>query len=406
MDQSVAAIDLGTTKICTLIAEVPESGKTLHIVGVGVEPSRGLRKGVVVNVNEAAEAIAASVESARRVSGLPIEAAFVGIGGNHLTAVNSRGVAAITRPDRGVCQDDVDRALQGAKAIAIQHNQVVLRALPRRYSIDSNDGITEPLGMHGHRIEVEAHVITCAESSQQNLIECVEAAGVAPLGPVPQPIAAAEAVLRQEERDAGVVLIDIGGGTTDIAVFIDGSIYHTAILPIGGMNITSDIAYGMRAPFEVAEEIKVTRGHAVPEKVRPDETVDVTSFGEESPQLFARAYLAQIIQARVEEIFGLVLKEIRHSGYDVLLSAGAVLCGGTAQLPGIKEAAKNALGMPVRIGIPGDIEGLVDTITTPAYATAVGLLRWGLDEIPKSMTQQTDSIVRRILDWIKEMGPG
>jgi cell division protein FtsA len=360
----------------------------------------------VVNVSDAAAAIAASVEKAERVSGVPVEAAFVGVGGSHLTSVNSRGIAAIARPERGVTQDDVDRAMQGARAIAIPHNQVVLQALPRGFSIDGNEGITEPLGMHGYRLELEAHVITSSESSLQNLVQCVEAAGVQLLGPVPQPIAAAEATLRQSEREAGVILVDIGGGTTDIAIYIDGCIWHTSVISVGGVNITNDVSYGLRTAFDTAEEIKIAHGHAVPDRVRPDETIDVASFGEEAPQIFARRYLAEIIQARVEEIFGLVLKEIKHSGYDVLLSAGVVLCGGTAQLPGIKEVAKEVLGMPVRIGKPGDIEGLVDSIGTPAYATSVGLLRWGLDDMALPPPPPPSNWQTQIKNWFRGLLPG
>lgn len=401
VDQLLAAIDIGTTKISTLIAEASEDARVLRIVGVGTEPALGMRKGVVVNVPDAAAAIAASVEKAVRVSGIPVEAAYVSVGGSHLTSINSRGVAAISRPDRGVSPEDVERALQGARAIAIPHNQQVVQALPRGFSIDGNDGITEPMGMHGYRLEVEAHVITASEASLQNLRDCVEAAKIEPLGPVPEPIAAARAVLRQNEQEAGVILVDIGGGTTNVAVFIDGCIWHTIVLPLGGTNITNDISYGLRAPFEVAEQIKIAHGHAIPDKVRAEETVDVTAFGDEMPQIASRRFLAEIIQARVEEIFGLVLKEIKHSGYDVLLSAGVVLCGGTAQMPGIKEAAKELLQMPVRIGIPTDLEGLVDTVANPAHATGVGLLRWGTTD----MTEPA-KVEERLLDKLKKWGKG
>lgn len=406
MDQIVAAIDIGTTKICTLIAETSGEEQRLRIVGVGVEPSRGMRKGGIASVSEAAEAIAASVEKAERVSGIPVQAAYVGIGGTHLTSVNSRGVAAISRPDRGVSQEDIDRAMQGAKAIAIPHNQVVLHALARDFSIDGNGGIIEPLGMHGYRLEVEAHVVTVSESSLQNLLQCVEAADVQPLGPVPVPIAAAEAVLRQNERESGVVLVDIGGGTTNIAVFIDGHIWHTGALEIGGIHVTNDISFGLRAPFDTAEEIKIARGHASPDRIRVEETIDVASFGEEMPQILSRQFLAEIIQARVEEIFTMVLKQIKHSGYDVLLSAGAVLCGGTSQLPGIREVAKDVLGMPVRIGKPSEIDGLVDTIANPAYATSVGLLRWGLKEMSEPLPLPASGWPERIKKWLKALFPG
>lgn len=404
MDQLVAAIDIGTTKVCTLIAETSGGSPLLRIIGVGEQPARGMRKGVVVNVSEAAEAIAASVEQAVRVSGVPVDAAYVSVGGTHITSLNSRGIAAVSRPDRGVTQDDIDRAMQGARAIAIPHNQEIIQALPRGYSIDGHDGVTDPLGMHGHRLEVEAHVITASQSAIQNLRDCVLAANVEPLGPVPEPLAAARAVLRPSEQEAGVILVDIGGGTTKVAVFADGCALHTAVIAVGGANITNDICYGLKAPFEVAENIKITHGHAIPDKVRPDETVDVTSFGDEMPQMASRRFLAEIIQARVEEIFVLVLKEIKHSGYDILLSAGAVLCGGTAQLPGIKEVAREVLQMPVRIGIPTDLEGLTDTITDPAHATSVGLLRWGLSDM-SIMPMEESKLADRIKRWLKNILP-
>ncbi|MFB0546062.1 MAG: cell division protein FtsA, partial [Anaerolineae bacterium] len=279
MERTIVGIDIGTTKICTLVGEVDGEGE-LRIVGVGVVPSRGLRKGVVVNVAEVTEAIAASVEKAERISGYKIESAFVGVGGGHISSINSRGVVAIRRGERGISSEDIDRSLDAARAIAIPHNREIIHTIPRRFTIDGQDGVRDPIGMQAFRLEVEAHIVTGASSSISNLVKCVQGAGVGIDDLILEPLASGEAVLTEAEREMGVVLADIGGGTTDIAIFIEGSIWHTVILGIGGNHLTNDIAIGLCSPFTTAEEIKVKYGHAQPETIVEDENINVSSFGE------------------------------------------------------------------------------------------------------------------------------
>lgn len=376
---TLVGIDVGTTKVCALIGEVGQGG-TLQIVGVGVSPSRGLRKGNVVNVAETVAAIAAAVERAERISGYEIGRAYVSLAGEHVSALNSRGVVAITRSDHAIDQEHVERALADAQAIAIPHNRQVIHIIPRGYTLDGQEGVHSPTGMYGFKLEVEAHIITASAASVQNLAQCVRGAGVEVDEFVINPLASGEAVLSPSERNMGVVLADIGGGTTDIGIFIDGTLWHTAVLPVGGNQVTNDIAMGLRLPFDTAEAIKIEHGHALPDAVPSSATFSVKAFGDNGAQTISRRDLAVIISARVEEIFELILREIKRSGYDSMLPAGVVLCGGTSLLPGIRELGREVLGLPVRIATPGDLSGLTDTLSSPAYATSVGLLRWGMRE--------------------------
>ncbi len=377
MERVVASVDVGTSKICTLIGEVDQSGE-MRIVGVGVVPSHGIRKGVVVNVHEATGAVLASIEKAERLAGYQIESTYVGLAGSHVSSVNSRGAVAINRGERGVQAADIERALDEARAIPISHNRQVLHAIPRSYTLDGNDGVRDPLGMQAYHLEVEAHIITGATTSIQNLVKCVQATGIGVDAMVLEPLASGEAVLTEDEREMGVVLADVGGGTTDIAIFIEGSIWHTVVLPMGGKQITHDITVGLRTPFATAEEIKIKYGNACSRSVQVEEMLDVAGFGEGGQQRVSRQFLSQIIEARVEEIFELIRQEIKRSGYDGLLPAGVVLCGGTADLAGMRDVARDILDMPVRVGVPHDLRGLVDVLGRPAYATSVGLLLWGL----------------------------
>ena len=376
VERTIASIDVGTTKVCTLVGEVDER-ETLRIVGVGVSPSRGLRKGVVVNATEAADAIVASVERAERISGYQVTQAFVGIAGAHIVSMNSRGVVAIPRGDRGITDEDVARALDAAQAISLPEHHEVIHVVPRGFSIDGQEGVSDPRGMYGARLEVEAHIVTGATPSIQNLVQCINSLNIGIDELILSPLAAGEAVLTDTERDMGVVLADIGGGTTDIAVFIEGSVWHTTVLPVGGNHLTNDVAICLRTPFDEAEEIKKKYGHACPEAVSDDELLDIAAFGEDARQQVSRRELAQVLNARVEEIASLILQEIKRSGYDGLLPAGVVLCGGTSELPGIKEVVRDVVGLPVRIGRPHDLQGLVETLTGPAFAASVGLLMWG-----------------------------
>jgi cell division protein FtsA len=402
LDRTVACIDIGTTKVCTLVGEKDDEGN-LRIVGVGVAPSRGIRRGMVVNVGEAAQAIAASIERAERISGYSIDSALVGIGGGHISSVNSRGVVAVARGHRGITEDDVERSLDAARAIAIPHNREIVHSIARGFSIDGQDGVKDPVGMQAYRLEVEAHIVTGASPSINNLIRCVESAGIGIDNLALQPLASGLAALTEEEREMGVVLADIGGGTTDVAIFIEGSIWHTVIISTGGSHITNDIAIGLRTPFTTAEEIKIRYGHACPEEVMDPEDLDVAAFGDSGRQMISRRFLAEIIEARVEEIFNMILREVKRSGYDGLLPAGIVLCGGTAGLSGIQEVGRDILGMPVRVGAPHDLQGLVDVLGSPAFATGVGLLVWGLKEDPVHTPTMIGNGVREKL--VQILGP-
>ncbi len=408
MEETIVGIDVGTTKICTLVGEVSEE-RDLRIVGVGVAPSRGLRKGVLIDVQEATQAISVSVEKAEQISGYDIDSAYVSIAGAHVSALNSRGVAAISRGERSIVQEDIERAIEAARSIAMPHNRELIHAIPRGYTVDGQDGVRNPLGLTGFRLEVDAHIVSGASACIHNLVKCVRQAGVHVVDLVLQPIAAGEAVLTSGEKELGVVLLDIGGGTTDIAVFIDGSVLHTVILAVGGNHLTHDVAVGLRTPFTVAEMLKVEYGHTMPDTIGPDESVDATSFGDNSHRSVSRRRLAEIIRARAEEMLELILREIKRSGYDGLLPAGAVLCGGTADLAGIKELSRDILGLPVRIGTPSDLEGLVDTVKDPAYACGVGLLLWGLRNGPDGRHDgsiQGRDLLGRLKQFLSVFAPG
>ena len=406
MERTIVGIDVGTTKVCTLVGEVSED-ESLRIVGVGTVPSRGIRKGVIVNVAEATQAIRASVEKAERVSGYEIQRAHVSLAGAHVTSMNSRGVIAVQHGERGISPEEVDRAMEAARAIAIPHDREVVHIIPRGYTVDGQEGIRDPVGMVGFRLEVEAHIITGAVSSIHNLMRCVEDAGVGVDELVLDPLASGEAVLSDTERDMGVVLVDIGGGTTDIAVFIEGSIWHTTVLAVGGQHLTNDIAVCIRMPTAAAEETKIAYGHACPDTLDPTEMIQVNAFGDNIASKVSRREMAQVIEARVEEILSLVMQEIKRSGYDGLLPAGVVLCGGTAQLRGIRELARQVLKLPVRVGGPGELQGLTDMIMSPAFATSVGLLRWGLRQGAVSLRapRRGPNIGGRFANWFKALLP-
>jgi cell division protein FtsA len=371
----VVGIDIGTTKVCTVVARV-EGDQNLRILGVGIEPSQGIRKGTIVDLGAASQAIARSVEKAQRSSGLEVASAIVSLAGSHVSSVNSRGVVGIS--GRVIEQDDVERALESAQAVAIPHNREIIHVIQRGFTVDGQDGIRMPIGMHGYRLEVEAHIITAAAATVENLRQCVHAAGVEVSQFVLNPLASGEVVLTETERQMGSIVCDIGGGTTDLAIYIDGDVWHTMVLAVGGNHVTSDIAHGLRLPLSQAEEIKKAYGHAVQHEIEEDDTFSTRLFGAEEPQQVARKDLAHIIEARVEEIFMLVLQEIKRSGYDGLLPAGMVLTGGVSNLPGIRELASDVLGLPVRIAKPENLVGLVDQLNSPAYSTSIGLLYWAM----------------------------
>lgn len=369
----VVGIDVGTTKICTLVAREDGPGQ-INIIGVGVEPSQGIRKGVVVDLAAASQAVSRSIEKAERTSGLEITSALVSLAGSQVSSVNSRGVVGIS--ERVIDQDDVARAIEAARAVAIPHNREIIHVIQRGFNVDGQEGIRNPLGMHGYRLEVETHIITASAASVENLRQCVGASGVEISQFVLNPLASAEVVLNETERQMGAVVVDMGGGTTDMAIFIDGDVWYTSVIAVGGNHVTSDIAHGLRLPMSQAEEIKIQHGHALKAEVGPAEFFNVRPFGEQESVQINRQELAVIIEARAEEIFGLVLQEIKRSGYDGLLPAGMVLTGGASSLPGIRTLANNTLGVPVRIAKPENLVGMADKLDSPAFSTSVGLLRW------------------------------
>jgi cell division protein FtsA len=392
----VVGIDIGTTKVCTLVARV-ESDRGLRILGVGIEPSQGIKKGTIVDLSAASQAIARSVEKAQRTSGLEITSAIVSLAGSHVSSVNSRGVVGIS--GRVIEQDDIARALEAAQAIAIPHNREIIHVMQRGFVVDGQDGIRMPLGMHGYRLEVEAHIITAAASAVANLRQCVQSAGVQVSQFVLNPLASAEVVLSETERQMGAIVCDIGGGTTDLAIYIDGDVWHTMVLAVGGNHITSDIAHGLRLSIDQAEQVKKTQGHASEDMVNPSDVFSIRSFGSEGPAQINSRELSHIIQARIEEIFELVLQEIKRSGYDGLLPAGMILTGGTSNLPGIRNVASNIMGLPVRTGKPENLIGLVDQLHYPEYSTSVGLLYWTLLMSEASAAQPTSFFKGEKRDW-------
>jgi len=375
MEEIVVGIDVGTTKVCTLVGRV-EDEKSVRILGVGIEPSDGIRKGVIVDLAAASQAIAHSVEKAQQTSGLEISTALVSLAGAHVSSVNSRGAVAV--PGGIIDGLDVARALDQAQAVAIPHDREIVHVIQRGFSVDGQDGIRAPLGMHGSRLEVEAHIITAATATVDNLRQCVGAAGVEIQQFVLNPLASAEVVLTEQERQVGVAVCDIGGGTTDLAIYVDGDVWHTMVLAVGGNHLTQDIAHGLRLPVQQAEEVKKQQGHALRSEVGAEEFFNIRPFGEDNPVRINRQDLAHIIEARVAEMFALIMQEIKRSGYDGLLPAGMVLTGGTSALPGIRRVAGEVLGMPVRTAQPENLIGLVDRLNSPAFSTSVGLLRWAL----------------------------
>ncbi len=387
MDEIVVGIDVGTTKVCTLVGRVDEDN-SIRIIGVGIEPSEGIRKGAIVDLGAAAQAIANSVERAEHTSGVEIKSALVSLASANVASVNSRGKVGISG---GVVDDyDVIRALEDARTIAIPGDRELIHVIQRGFVVDGQDGVRAPIGMHGYRLEVEAHIITALAASVENLRQSVASAGVDVAQFVLNPLASAEVVLTETDRQMGCIVCDIGGGTTDLAIYVDGDVWHTMVLAVGGNHVTADIAHGLRLPMAQAEEIKKEYGHAIKSEVGLEEYFTIQPFGEDEPVQINRQELAHIIGARVEEIFSLTLQEIKRSGYDGLLPAGMILTGGTSALPGIRKLASKVMGLPVRTAKPENLVGLVDRLDSPAYSTSVGLLHWAL-----SMSAQDIALPRR-----------
>jgi cell division protein FtsA len=399
----VVGLDIGTSKVCAIVGEMTERG--VEVIGVGSHLSQGLRKGVVINIESTVESIKKAVEEAELMAGCEINSVFTGIAGGHIKGFNSHGIVAVKNKE--VSERDVERVIDAAKAVAIPMDREVLHILPQDYIIDEQDGIKEPLGMSGVRLEAKVHIVTGAVTSAQNIIKCCNRTGLNVADIVLEPLASAEAVLSPEEKELGVALVDMGGGTTDIALFHDGAVKHTAVLAIGGNHLTSDIAAGLRTPIGEAEKIKQRYGYARTNMVTRDERVEVPSVGGRNSRTISRQILCEIIEPRLDEIFQLIRREIAKSGYDGSLASGVVMTGGSTLLPGMVEMGEDVMGMPARLGVPMHVGGLVDVISSPIYATGVGLVLYGMKRQEKNFFRiREDNIfgkVRgRMVDWLSE----
>lgn len=370
----IVGLDIGTTKIAVIVAQRGAGGK-IDIVGIGSHPSQGLRKGVVINIEATVNSIQNAVEEAELMAGAEISAVYAGIAGSHISGFNSHGIVAVKNKE--VTPRDVERVIDAARAVAIPMDREILHILPQEYIVDEQDGIREPLGMSGVRLEAKVHIVTGSVSSAQNIVKSANRVGLSVSDIVLEPIASAEAVLSPEEKELGVAMIDIGGGTTDITIFHAGAIKHTAVLPLGGNHITNDIAAGLRTPSSAAEQIKRRYGCANTQSVSSTDTIEVPSTGGREPRVLSRQVLAEIIEPRMEEILTLVHRELIRSGFDEFLTGGVVLTGGTVLIEGTDDLAEEIFGMPVRIGYPTGIGGLIDVVNSPVYATGVGLVLYG-----------------------------
>jgi cell division protein FtsA len=370
----IVGLDIGTTKIAAIVAEMVDNG--LDVIGIGTHVSRGLKKGVIVNIDSTVAAIKQAVLEAEGMSGCEISQVYVGIAGGHIKGVNSTGTVAIK--DKEVRPSDVAKVLELARAIALPVDRHVVHVLPQEYRVDGQDGVREPLGMCGVRLEARVHIVTAAAAALQNIIKCCSRCDLEVVDTVLEPLASGEAVLERDEKDLGVALVDIGGGTTDIAIFTEGSVAHTSVIPLGGHQLTSDIAFGLRTPPHEAEKIKHRWGCALASMVSNSETIEVASVGGRAPRVLSRQMLCRdIIQPRIEEIFSFVKAEIVRLGCEDMLASGAVITGGATQLPGMAELAEEVLGIPVRLGLPKGVGGLADVVKSPAFSTGVGLVQYG-----------------------------
>ncbi len=396
----IVGLDIGTTKICTVIGESDEG--TVNIVGVGTTPSSGLRKGVVVNIEETVRSIKRALEEAEQMSGIEIRSVYAGIAGSHIMGFNSHGVIPVRGEE--ITRSHIERVIDAAKAVAIPLDREVIHILPQEFIVDDQGGIEDPLGMSGVRLEVKVHIVTGAVSSAQNIIRSCHKAGLDVSDIVLEPLASAYAVLTEEEKEIGVALVDIGGGTTDLAVFCNDSLKHISILALGGTNLTSDIAFGLRTPMKDAEDIKKKYGSALAELVSDNEVIDVPTVGGRPPRRLFRKTLAEICEPRMEEILALVDQELTRTGYKSTIGAGVVLTGGSSLIEGMVELGEQIFGLPVRIGYPTGIGGLKEVVMSPKYATAVGLLIYGArkETSPKSFRIRGGNVFNRLLSKMKK----
>ena len=400
----IVGLDIGTTKICAIVGELTDDG--IDIIGIGSHPSKGLRKGVVVNIETTVNSIQRAIDEAEAMAGTEITHVYTGIAGGHVKSFGGRGVVALK--DREVREADIARVIEQAKTVNIPVDREVIHVLPQEFIVDDQGGIREPLGMTGARLEAKVHIVTGAVASAQNIIKCANRAGLNVSDIVLQPLASSEAVLTEEEKELGVCLVDIGGGTTDIAIFQNGAIVHTAVIALGGHNLTNDIAVGLRTPIEQAERLKQKFGCSLTAMVDKVDMIEVPSVGGRDPRVMGRQILSEILEPRVEEIFQLVHHEVERNGFSELLTSGVVITGGSTLLPGMTELAEEIMGVPVRRGIPRGIGGLVDVVKSPIYATGVGLVVYGARHQDRSMFRIREENVfkkvkRRMGEWLQEV---
>ena len=401
----IVGLDIGTTKICCIIAELTPTGQ-IEIIGLGQSPSRGLRKGVVVNIDSTVESIKDAVEEAELMAGCEIESVFVGIAGGHIKSLNSHGIIAVKSKE--IIQSDIDRVIEAAKAIAIPLDREVIHVLPQEFIVDNQDGIKTPLGMAGVRLEAKVHIVTAAVTSAQNIVKCVNKAGLGVHDIVLEQLASSESVLSTDEKELGVALIDIGGGTSDLAIFYQGAIKHTSVLAIAGAQITNDIAIGLRTPNSEAEKIKHIHGCALASLVNPENQIDVSSVGGRTSRTVGHQILSEIIEARTKEMFEILNHEIQIAGFQDMISSGIVITGGTASLRGIDELAEETFQVPVRVGIPMGLGGLIDVVENPIFATSTGLIHYGVKSYNSGKTQELEGrnlfekIFSRMKGWAEE----
>lgn len=400
----IVGLDIGTSKVVAIVGEVASDG-SVEIVGIGSHPSKGMKKGVVVNIESTVQSIQRAVDEAELMAGCQIHSVFVGIAGSHIRSLNSHGIVAIK--DQEVVSQDLERVLDAARAVAIPADQKVLHVLPQEYVIDSQEGIKEPQGMSGVRLEAKVHLVTCAVNAAQNIEKCIRRCGLEVEDIILEQLASSYSVLTDDERELGVCLVDIGGGTTDIAIFTEGSIRHTGVIPIAGDQVTNDIAMALRTPSQHAEEIKIRYACALTQLAGADQTIKVPSVGDRPPRDLSRQSLAEVVEPRYDELFTLIQAELRRSGFEDLIPSGIVLTGGTSKMEGAAELAEEIFHMPVRVGYPQSIEGLAEIVRNPVYSTAVGLLLYGirhggdLHHSGRSRTPDT-SLWSRITQWVRE----
>jgi cell division protein FtsA len=396
---TITAIDVGTTKVCTITANVEESGN-IRVIGIGITPSTGLHKGLVVNIKEAAQSIQTSVRKAELMSGYKIESAYIGVTGRHVTSVNNRGAISINNGDRLVRSDDLKRVMKSAQNIKVPAERKLLHIIPRGFALDGQTGVKNPVGMHGQRLDVETHIITAAITSVQNVMKCVRSIGIDVDDLVLEPLASSEAVLTEEEKQAGVILADIGGGTTDVAIFRDGSIWHTAVLPVAGYQLTRDVALGLGLPFDVAEDMKKRYASVMPvyegKRQTPEEML-------QDGHGVSYQDLCDIIRARIEEIVRLVMLELPQTEYEQLVPAGLVFTGGSSNLSGIDALTREMIRLPVRVGSPSNLPGIPESLRDPAYATAVGLVLWAAKNNTQPIWQSRKLGVIRVFSLVSRL---